>query len=375
MAEQPEQPAGPSATAELIGHEAAEQAFLDTAAVQRMPHAWLISGPRGIGKMTLAYRIARFQLSQEDNGGLLGPPDSLFTAPEDAVFRRVLAGSHGDLRLIERVVNEKTKKLRGDIVVDQIRALGRFFTMTAAMGGWRIALIDGAEEMNPNAANALLKLLEEPPANSLLLLVSHAPGRLLPTIGSRCRHLVLRPLKEADAISVLARRSPDLNEDERQSLVRLAEGSPGRAMAMADAGGLEVYGELLAMVRDLPELDFAAVHALGDKLNRANNEAAYRVWIDLLRLWLSRLTRAAAAGRMSAAAAGAMSDAAAGGMSDAVAGEAALARRLTDAVGLDRWVELWEKIGGLALRAERVNLDRKQVVINAFMALQSTARQ
>ncbi len=360
MAEQPDQPTGPIATADLIGHGGAELAFLDTAAAQRMPHAWLISGPRGIGKMTFAYRIARFQLSQQNSGGLFGPPDSLFMAPEDAIFRRVLAGGHGDLRIIERVVNEKTKKLRGDIVVDQIRALSHFFSMTAAEGGWRIAVIDGAEEMNPNAANALLKLLEEPPANCLLLLVSHAPGRLLPTIRSRCRQLVLRPLDEGEAMAVLDAQIPELDAGERLGLIRLAEGSPGRAMAMAEAGGLEAYGELLAMVRDLPELDFAAVHALGDKLNRANNEGAYGVWIDLVRLWLSRLTRGGAS---------------AGGMSDAVSGEADLARRLTGAVGLDHWVELWEKIGGLAMRAERVNLDRKQVVINAFMALQSTARR
>ncbi|MDP6692586.1 MAG: DNA polymerase III subunit delta' [Alphaproteobacteria bacterium] len=359
MADEAEQATGPIATATLIGHGGAEQAFLDTAAAGRMPHAWLLSGPRGIGKMTLALRMARFQLSQTE-GGLFGVPDDLQMSPDEDVFRRVLAGGHGDLQLIERTFNDKTKKMRGDIVVDQIRALGRFFAMTSAEGGWRIAIIDGAEEMNPNAANALLKLLEEPPENSLLLLVSHAAGRLLPTIRSRCRQLVLRPLSEDDAMAVLAEQLPDLAEAERLGLVRLAEGSPGRAIAMAAEGGLQTYDELLAMVRNLPELDFAAVHALGDRLNRANNEAAYRVWIDLLRLWLSRLARGGAALER---------------MNEAVAGETALAQRLTGAVGLDRWVELWEKIGGLAMRAERVNLDRKQVVLNAFMALQNTARQ
>ena len=364
MAKAAEQPSGPIATAALLGHGAAEQAFLDTAAAGRMPHAWLLAGPRGIGKMTLAYRMARFQLAQQNGGGgLFGPPDDLFMDPDDAVFRRVLAGGHGDLRVLERTLNEKTKKMRGDIVVDQVRGLSRFYTMTSAEGGWRVAIIDGAEEMNPNAANALLKLLEEPPENSLLLLVCHAPGRLLPTIRSRCRYLALRPLAEPDALEVLAQQAPDLDEADCLGLIRLAEGSPGRALAMGEEGGLAAYGELLAMVRHLPELDFAAVHALGDKLNRANNEGAYRVWVDLLRLWLSRLAR-------SSAVAGAMD----GALGDAVAGEADLARRLTAAVGLDHWVELWEKIGGLAMRAEQVNLDRKQVVINAFMALQSTAR-
>ena len=129
---------------------------------------------------------------------------------------------------------------------------------------------------------------------------------------------------------------------------------------MAKEGGLEAYSELLAMVRNLPDVDFAEVHALGDRLNRANNEEAYRVWIDLLLLWLSRLARGSAAP---------------GSWTEVTSGEGELARRLTINVGLDHWVGLWEKIGSLAMRAERVNLDRKQVVINAFMALQSTARQ
>ena len=137
MAEQPEQATGPIATATLIGHGAAELAFLETAAAQRMPHAWLLSGPRGIGKMTLAYRMARYQLSQGGGGGdLFGGPGSLQLPAESDLFRRVLAGGHGDLRLIERIVNPATKKLRGEIVVDQIRGLGRFFSMTSAEGGW-----------------------------------------------------------------------------------------------------------------------------------------------------------------------------------------------------------------------------------------------
>ena len=360
MVEQSERATGPIATAMLTGHGAAEMAFLETAAAQRLPHAWLLSGPRGIGKMTLAYRMARFQLSQGNGrGDLFGGPSSLQMPPERELFCRILAGGHGDLRIIERIVNPATKKLRSEIVVDQIRGLSRFFSMTSAEGGWRIAIIDGAEEMNPNAANALLKLLEEPPQKCLLLLVSHAPGRLLPTIRSRCRHLALRALDEADALAVLTQQTPDLDQSECLGLVRLAEGSPGRALAMADAGGLQTYGELISMVRDLPDLDYAAVHALGDRLARAKDEAAYQVWVDLLRLWLSRLARGGAGLEQ---------------MRDAVSGEVALADRLTEAVGLDRWVELWEKIGGLAMRAERVNLDRKQVVLNAFMALQGTAR-
>ena len=359
MADDLEQASGPIVTEELVGHTRAERAFLETIAAGRIPHAWLMSGPRGIGKMTLACRIARFQLARQDGGKLFSLPETMRMDCEDPIFRRILAGGHGDFKILEREVNERTKKRRSDIIVEQIRKLGRFYTMTSAEGGWRVAIIDGAEEMNRNAANALLKLLEEPPKRSLLLLVSHAPGRLPPTIRSRCRHLVLRPLKESEAMAVMEKQAPALDRNDALSLVRLAEGSPGRALAIAAEGGLEIYDELLTMVEKLPELDFTTVHALGDRLNRSNNEEAYRVWINLFRLWLSRLAR---------------NSAVPGGWNEAAPGEKELARRLTSNVSLDRWVELWEKIGGLDIRAEKINLDRKQVVLNAFMALQMTAR-
>ncbi|MDP6564117.1 MAG: DNA polymerase III subunit delta' [Alphaproteobacteria bacterium] len=353
---------GPADNPDLIGHQAAETAFLDTLGAGRLPHAWLLAGPRGVGKATLAFRIARFLLAGGSAEGDLfgGGPDSLYLDPEDPVFHRVAGGAHGDLVVIERQENPRTGKLRGEIVIDQVRALGRFFALTSAEGGWRIAIVDGADEMNVNAANALLKVLEEPPPNCLLLLPAHAPGRLLPTIRSRCRLLSLRPLADAQVAEVLARRLPELDDGERLGLARLAEGSPGRAVALAAQGGLETYGELIALLRDLPRLDYAAVHGLGDRLARANGEAAYRVWIDLLALWLTRLVRGRALP---------------GGLDDAVTGEAELAGRLTAGGGLDRWVELWEKVGRLAARADSVNLDRKQVVLNAVMALENTARQ
>jgi len=359
MADDIKRGTGPIGTEDLVGHTQAERVFLETIAARRMPHAWLMSGPRGIGKMTLACRIARFQLARQDDSKLFSLPETMHMDSEDPIFGRILAGGHGDFKILEREVNERTKKRRSDIVVDQIRKLGRFYTMTSAEDGWRVAIIDGAEEMNRNAANALLKLLEEPPKRSLLLLVSHAPGRLPPTIRSRCRRLDLRPLKESEAMIVMEKQAPTLDRNDCLSLIRLAEGSPGRALAIATVGGLEIYDELLTMVEKLPELDFITVHALGDRLNRSNNEEAYRVWIDLFRLWLSRLAR---------------SGAVPGGWNEAAPGEKELARRLTSNVGLDRWVELWEKIGGLAIRAEKINLDRKQVVLNAFMALQMTAR-
>ena len=359
MVDDAERATGPIVTEDLVGHTQAERAFLEAIAARRVHHAWLVSGPQGIGKMTLACRMARFKLARQEDGELFSLENTMHMDSGDPIFRRILAGSHGDFKILEREVNERTKKKRSDIVIDQIRELSHFYTMTSAEGGWRVAIIDGAEAMNSNAANALLKLLEEPPKNSLLLLVCHAPGRLLPTIRSRCRHLILRPLKEPDAMAVMEKQAPALDKNESLSLIRLAEGSPGRALAIATEGGLDIYDELLSIVEKLPELDFTIVHALSDRLNRSNNEEAYRVWMDLFRLWLSRLARGSAAPEM---------------WSAATPGEKELAQRLTGNVGLDRWVELWEKIGRLTNRAERVNLDRKQVVLNAFMALQMTAR-
>ncbi|MGE4220885.1 MAG: DNA polymerase III subunit delta', partial [Alphaproteobacteria bacterium] len=192
----------PRRTAGLLGHEAAEATILQLWQANRLPHAVLLSGPRGIGKATLAYRIARFILAngvhaaQEPSlfGDIAPPPDSLHIGEDDPVFARVASGGHADLLAIERSVNPDTGRPRRDIVVDDIRKVTGLIRHTAAEGGWRIVIVDSADDMNQNAANALLKMLEEPPPNVLFLLVNHAPGGLLPTIRSRCRRLALSAL-------------------------------------------------------------------------------------------------------------------------------------------------------------------------------------
>lgn len=234
----------PHRTLDLMGHEAAEREVLDAWASGRMHHAWLLSGQRGIGKATLAYRIARFVLAQGniDSGqgggapGLFGdmlsapiPPASLDLPEDHPVVRRIIAGGHGDLRVVKREIGEKTKKLQTVINVESVRGIGAFLSMTSAEGGWRIVLIDGAEDMNVSAANAVLKVLEEPPRRALLLLVTHNPSRLLPTIRSRCRRLPLRPLEPEIVKTLLARHKPHLSGDDRAALAVMGEGSIGRA--------------------------------------------------------------------------------------------------------------------------------------------------
>jgi len=362
----------PRENPDLRGHAAAERTLLDAYNGGRMAHAWLITGPRGIGKATLAYRFARFMLAHgkdagagEGGGGLFrdalapAPPDNLHLDPENLVFRRVAAGGHADFLAVERGKNENTGKPRSEIVVDDVRSIGDTMRLTPAEGGWRVAIVDAADDMNPIAANALLRVLEEPPARALLVLVSHAPGRLLPTIVSRCRRLSLQALADNDVAALLAAYRADLPAEDRAALVGLAEGSIGRALGLADEGGVGLYRELAALLVTLGRLDVGALHSLGDRVGRAGAEEAFLTVTDLLRWWLGRLILFGARGQ---APSGASPD------------DEALMERLAPAAGLDRWLEVWEKINCLLARAGGTNLDRKQVFLNAFFALERAAR-
>ena len=184
----------PRETSTLSGHREAEQALLNAYRGDRIPHAWLIGGAQGIGKATLAYRMARFVLAHRDAlAAGVRRAETLWVDPSNPVARHVAAGAHGGLLTLERSLNEKGV-MRTVITVDETRETISFFGSTAAVEGWRVCVVDTVDELNPNAANALLKVLEEPPRQSLFLLVSHAPARVLPTIQSRCRKLALRPL-------------------------------------------------------------------------------------------------------------------------------------------------------------------------------------
>lgn len=357
----------PRTNPDLVGHAAAEAALLRAHASGRLAHAWLITGPRGIGKATLAYRFARFVLAGGGGPDLFGgPPESLHVDPESGVFRRVASGGHADLFTVERSIDPKSERRRGEIVAADARAATGFLHLTPAEGGWRVVVVDSADELNVTAANALLKIVEEPPERALILMVSHAPSRLLPTIRSRCRKLALQPLDETLVLEILATRRPDLEAEDRVALARLAEGSAGRALELADAGGVALYRELAGLFSTLPSLDVAAAHALADKLARRGAEDAYRVVAELLDWWIARLVRSAAEGA-------ARTDPT---WTDVIAGEgwSELAARLAPERDLDRWARLWEKTTGLLRRAESARLDRKQVLLNAFLALESTAR-
>jgi len=353
----------PRQRAILLGHEAAEKTLLDAYGSGRLPHAWLISGPRGIGKATLAYRFARFLLAGGGEGGLFGAPADLAVAPTAPVFRRVAMQSHADLRAVERSVNEKTGKLRSEIVVGDVRDLSHFLRLTPAEGGWRIAIVDAADEMNRNAANALLKILEEPPDRAVLLVVSHAPGRLLPTIRSRCRKLPLQPLSEELVLQVLRELAPELAPEEQLALARLSGGSPGRALELAAAGSIELFRAVVALLGSLPRLDLGRLHTLADRMARPGADGDFRTLGFVLGWWLETMVRSGARGPDAMAAS-----------VEVLPGDGAIRARLQAAASLDRWVDVWEKIAQLFARADAVNLDRKQVVLGSFLALEAAAR-
>ncbi len=272
----------------LVGHEAAERAFLDAFEQGRLHHGWLLEGPSGIGKATLARRFAAFLL------GARGPVDAPLAIPEDdPKAQSVAAGGHPDLRWLEREANEKGK-LNQDITVNQVRDLNAFFALRPALGGYRVGVIDSVDDMNRNGANALLKTLEEPPSSAVLILVHHGQVPILPTIRSRCRRLRLSRLSSEDAGRVAGSDSP--------VAVRLSAGRPGLARRFAGEAALKaaraadaVYdglprpraedvSTLLSAARDPDGFD-AAGAALLDRLAGASEDAPERagVW-----LWASR---------------------------------------------------------------------------------------
>jgi DNA polymerase-3 subunit delta' len=352
----------PWRTTRLLGHETAERTLLAAQRGGRLHHAWLIAGPRGIGKATLAWRFARFLLSGQAQGGLFGDGPESLDAPADAPGRALVdARSHPDLFHLRRTLNPDTGRIRAEIAVDDVRDLGAFMHMTPALGPWRVAIVDSADEMNRNSANAVLKILEEPPPNAVLLIVTHAPGRLLPTIRSRCRRLALQALDDEIVVRLLGDYAPALKPEEATVLARLSDGSIGSALELAGAGSLDLYREMVDVLATLPQLDMVRLHGFAERFARRGEEAnaAWRSLNYLFDGWLKGLVRRAAVGGEAAA---------------IVPAEQGLQARLLAAASLDRWMEAWEKVAHLLSRADAVNLDRKQTVLGSFLVLQSAMR-
>ncbi len=356
----------PRETVRLFGQARAERGFLEAWRAGKLHHAWLLRGPRGVGKATLAYRIARARLAAPDGDGLFGPsaPDTLDVAADDPVARRVAARAEPRLVVVTRGLATKPGsdqpitpyRLRAEITVDAIREVGRFLHLSAADGGWRAVIVDAADEMNRSAANAFLKLLEEPPPRTLMLLVAHAPAALLPTIRSRCRTLDLEPLG-ADALAQ-ALGAAGAEVADPAALAALAAGSPGEAMRLLAEDGPALYARLVALMGGAPGLDRAALTALAAEAEGRDAADRAEMIARLTVLLLQRLARAGAAGPGP----------------EAAPGEAALADRLApDLAAARRWAEAASQAQRRFAEAAALNLDRGAGILDTWLRIDAAA--
>jgi DNA polymerase III subunit delta' len=340
----------PRETLALHGQEEAEAAFVAAARAGRLPHAWLITGPRGVGKATLAWRIARALLAGQAAAGRLD------LEPDAAVVRAVAALSHPGLCLCRRPWDDKTGRLRTEIPVDAVRSLIGFFRLSASDGGARVAVIDAADEMNTAAANALLKLLEEPPAGGTLLLVSHRPARLLPTIRSRCRELRCRPLDPEALGRALAEAGAPAARDPF-ALAELAAGSAGAAFRLLAEGGLDLYEEIAGLVATAPPIDRPRLIALAEATGRApasRRDATF----ELVQVALGRLARAAAGAPVTPV---------------SPAERRAFDRLATGPEQARLWATTAAHLAARTDHARAVNLDPAQVILDTFLQIDAAA--
>jgi DNA polymerase-3 subunit delta' len=328
--------AHPRQTAALFGQEAAERTLLEAYRSGRVPHAWLIGGPPGIGKATLAFRMARFALTHPDPADrAVREATTLAVAPGHGAAGLVAAQSHPDLLVLERTVGD-TGKLRTVIRVDDARKVTAFLGATAALGGWRVVIVDAVDDLNAESASALLKGLEEPPARTLFLLVSHAPGAVLPTIRSRCHRLTLRPLADEALAKAYAAVT---GEEADPAVIAAAEGSVSRALSLSDGPAFKLRRQAMALLERLPATDMRELHALADSLSMAD-AGVFEIVMDSVNDWLSARLAAVAHDKAKAA---------------QVAG-------------------IWDEVNAAARTTDTYNLDRKPLIFRAFGRLADAAR-
>jgi DNA polymerase-3 subunit delta' len=327
----------------LIGHRATERALLDAYRSERFHHAWILGGPKGIGKATLAYRFARFVIAHPDRFGPEVAAAADLALPEShPVFQTVASGGNPNILHLRRPWDDKQKRFKTELPVDEVRRTVSFFGTTASTSAWRVCIVDAADDMNISSANALLKILEEPPARSLFLVLSHAPGRLLPTIRSRCRRLDMTPLGESEIAEGLAELAPEAAADPAglQDLARFADGSLRSALTLLSGDGLAITKGFLALAGQSPKTDTAALHALGDMVAARNQDDNWDAFLHIWRMWLHERMRHVSGGR---------------------------------AVDRLPFAELWEAANRMAADTEALNLDRKQVVLSFFQRLSKLA--
>lgn len=355
----------PRETLSLLGQSAAETSFLEAFNSDRLHHAWLITGPQGVGKATLAWRIARFLLANppvSGDGGMFGDlpseAQSLQIDPDHPVSHRLAAGSESGLFVLRRPVNEKTGQLRQEITVDEVRKMRHFFALSAADGGRRVVIVDSADELNVSAANALLKQLEEPPQGAILLLISHQPSRLLPTIRSRCRELRCATL-DADAMALALQAAGEAEISHPAELAELGGGSVGTALRIIHLDGIKTYQRIITLFSRLPRLDQQLAIALSESAVGKGKEPQLDMLVNLLDLFLARLARAGAVGPPKV---------------EAAPGEAGLLQRLSpNAAAAREWAALQQDLGARMRHGRAVNLDPAALLLDMVFKITETA--
>lgn len=354
----------PRETPHLFGQDKAQANFLEAYTSGRLHHGWLITGPRGVGKATLAWRIARFLIATPaaQDGGLFGAPPAPVTSldiPDDhPVAHRLQAGSEPSLFVLRRPVDAKSGKLKTQITVDEVRRLKNFFALSSVDGGRRVVIVDCADEMNTNAANALLKLLEEPPADTYLLLVSHQPSQLLPTIRSRCREVRLSQLTPEDMTSALAQAGA--SEGASDALTELSDGSVGEAIRITRLGGLQMYSELVGIFTSLPKLDRQRGLRLAEASAARGGAEKFELLLTMIDRFLARIARTGALGTPPT--------------TQAASGEAELLTKLApDSTSARNWAETAQVISTRTRHGRAVNLDPAALVLDTVFKIQETA--
>ena len=340
----------------LFGHEAALGELHEALESGRVHHAWLMVGPEGVGKATLAYRVARTVLAEGAQGDVRKALGRSHPA-----FRKVAALSHPNLLVIRRSWVEKSKRYSQWIGIDEVRRLRAFLGHSAGEGGWRIVIVDRADELNQNAANALLKALEEPPPKTLFLLVSSAEGRLPLTLRSRTRILRVTALEEEDlAEAVHAALDRDQHETDGHTLataLALSQGSVRRALELVSSGGIGLYREIVTSLGGLPEIEGPELHRLVDRLVGTAESERFDLYLALLLGVIERLIRFTAT------------------REGATEEEQTLAKRLLSPTNLAHWANAWEAIAEAKAEAQRLNLDRGLLMLETWFRLQQLARE
>jgi len=336
----------------LFGHKQAMEQMVAAAHSGAMHHAWLISGPKGVGKATLAWRFTRAVLAR----GLSACPDDLSLPADDKTFRLVAAMAHPDVIVLRRPWDAEKKKFKSELPVDDVRRLRSFFSRHPSFGNVQLAVIDCMDDMNLQAQNALLKILEEPPKAAILLLVAHTPGLLLPTIRSRCRMLQLRPLPQDTMREALQRLAPQADGDQLELAATLAPGAPGQAAALAASGMTGAYQQILGVLATLPQLNHAMIHGLSEQFMKQFPDRGISGFSYLLSLAIQRHLRTQM------------------GTASPLPAERQAFDRMGHALTAIRWSEICAGLQASEQRASALNQDKKQFVLNAFYSLDSAVR-